>query len=95
MTTLILGVLGIVTKVLLDERAGTKEARREIREVRADHEECMERHAIQSEILGGLKESVRILTQYQPQPVRQQVQAALDVVDAKAEARVEARRNTT
>lgn len=78
--TLILGVLGIVTKVLFDERANVKT-------LAEKHMECMENHAEQCEVLGGLRESVRILSMYQPKQAQEQVQEAMAVVDARIESK--------
>lgn len=78
--TLILGVLGIVTKILFDERENVKS-------LAVKHEECMENHAEQCEVLGGLRESVRILSMYQPKQAQDQVQEAMAVVDARIESK--------
>jgi len=67
-------LFGMMAKLVVDERAGAKEARNM-------HAECMEEHAATREEKAALKESVRILTMHVPDagPQVHDVLAAADV----------------
>lgn len=76
--------LALFGKVLLDERAN-------VRTLADKHEDCLEKHAQQSELYGGVKEALRILTTNQPTEIRRDVVATIAASEAKVEARAEAK----
>jgi hypothetical protein len=76
-TGFVLLVLGVVTRVLIDERKVVKETRIEMRELANKHEDCLEDRGRITEEVGGLKEVVRILSNQHGHEIKRQVETKL------------------